>query len=133
MIPWTELFKKRGATRNRFASLLFLFALSGAACNSPSDPQKTSVSPADQAAAALLSKGKAVYQAHCIACHNSNPKMAGAVGPEIWGSSQELIQARVIHGTYPKDYTPKRKTKLMVPLPQLESDLAALHTYLNSP
>ena len=77
--------------------------------------------------------GKGVYLANCIACHNSNPAVDGALGPGIKGSSLELLQARVLRGEYPPGYTPKRTTKIMVKLPLMEEDVQALHAYLNAP
>ncbi len=80
----------------------------------------------------LIQKGKMVYLANCIACHNANPKISGAVGPEIFGASLELLKSRVREGKYPPGYKPKRTTSLMVPLPQLsDQDISDLHAYLN--
>ena len=80
----------------------------------------------------LVSKGRAVYMANCIACHNADPQKPGVLGPEIAGSSKELLQARVLSTGYPPGYTPKRTTKLMAPMPQLKDDIDALHAYLNA-
>lgn len=82
--------------------------------------------------AALISRGKTVYQANCTACHASDPRVAGALGPEIAKSSLALVEARVLRVEYPKDYKPKRTTHIMQPLPQLKDDIPALHAYLNS-
>ena len=77
-------------------------------------------------------KGMAIYQATCTACHNSDPKKPGSLGPEVWGASLELLKKRIKEGAYPTGYTPKRSTKLMQPIPQLSNeDIQALHTYLN--
>jgi mono/diheme cytochrome c family protein len=92
------------------------------ACNrkdTPSDPQ--------------AAKGMAVYSAHCIACHNRNPALEGTLGPAVAGSGLELLKARVIHGTYPPGYAPKRETKIMQKLPLTQGDVEALHAYLKSP
>ena len=62
-------------------------------------------------AAGSAAKGKQVYMANCIACHNVNPAKAGALGPELKGSSKALVSARVLSGKYPKGYKPKRATK----------------------
>jgi hypothetical protein len=62
-----------------------------------------------------------------------NPKKAGPLGPDIAGSSLELITARVLTVSYPPGYKPKRATKAMKPLPQLREQIPALHAYLNSP
>ncbi len=73
-------------------------------------------------------RGRRTYMANCITCHNPDPTRPGASGPEIAGSSRALIEARVLHASYPPGYTPKRTTKAMAPLPYLASaidDLAA--------
>jgi mono/diheme cytochrome c family protein len=79
----------------------------------------------------LVQRGRAVYQSTCAACHNPDPHKPGSVGPEIWGSSRELIEARVMRTEYPPGYTPKRSTKLMTSFPQLKDDLGALTAFLN--
>ncbi len=75
-------------------------------------------------------RGRQVYLAHCIACHNSDPAQPGPVGPPVKGSSRALLEAKVLNGTYPPGYAPKRPTKVMVPLPAVAPDLAALADYL---
>ncbi len=80
----------------------------------------------------LVARGRVVYQSNCIACHNTDPHKPGTLGPDLWGSSQELIEGRVMRGEYPSGYTPKRQTHTMVPIPQLKADIPALHAYLNS-
>ena len=79
----------------------------------------------------LLQKGKAVYIANCAACHHSDPKQNGAIGPSVAYSSLELLQVRLLEGKYPAGYVPKRTTKIMVPLPHLSNDIQALHEFLN--
>src|SRR5512134_2536833 len=64
-------------------------------------------------------KGRAVYLANCAACHNGDPSRDGTLGPAIAGSSKELVEARVVHGSYPPGYTPKRPTSQMIKLPHL--------------
>ena len=61
-----------------------------------------------------------------------DPRKVGGLGPEIFGSSKELIQARLLKGEYPPNYQPKRATKLMQPLPQLESQIDSLVEFLNN-
>ncbi len=52
-------------------------------------------------------RGRQVYLAQCTACH-----------------------AKVLHGAYPPGYTPKRPTKVMVPLPAVAPEIAALADFL---
>lgn len=80
----------------------------------------------------LIQKGKSVYQAVCIACHNMNPKLDGSLGPAVAGSSIQLLNERIVNGGYPAGYQPKRATKLMAPLPQYAQDIPAIHAYLNA-
>ncbi len=80
--------------------------------------------------AALATRGRAVYTANCIACHNPDPSLEGGIGPAIAGSTLELLEARVMRNEYPEGYKPKRETKAMIPLPYLEKDLAALAAFL---
>ena len=47
-------------------------------------------------------------------------------------SPLELIEARVMRAEYPPGYTPKRTTKVMIPLPHLQAKLPELAAYLGS-
>jgi len=87
--------------------------------------------PVDTERAILVNEGKSIYLTRCIACHNTNPKVAGSLGPDIYGSTKELITARVLTATYPTGYTPKRNTKMMVAMPDLKDKLEAIYTFLN--
>ncbi len=80
--------------------------------------------------AQLIRTGRATYFSSCIACHNQDPKLMGALGPAIAGSSKTLLETKVLKGEYPPDYEPKRPTKLMVPLPQMKDKIEALHAFL---
>lgn len=80
----------------------------------------------------LARKGRSVYLAHCIACHNPDPTLSGSIGPDLAGSSLELIKERVLRRSYPAGYTPKRKSQQMPAFPQLEQDLPAVAEYLQS-
>jgi mono/diheme cytochrome c family protein len=99
-------------------SVLSLFGALLAAC-----PEREHLSPE-------ADRGKKVYAANCIACHNADPTKPGPVGPALKGSSRELIEARVMLAAYPAGYTPKRDTKLMVPLPQLANKIDDLAAFL---
>lgn len=76
------------------------------------------------------SRGRAVFIANCVACHNPDPSKDGSIGPAINGSSKELVESRVLRGTYPPDYEPKRKTKIMPSFPFLETEIPYLVAYL---
>jgi mono/diheme cytochrome c family protein len=93
--------------------------------------QKASDAPIDQKAQ-LIARGKSVYQTSCTACHSPDPRVAGALGPDVAKSSLELVEARVLRTEYPKEYKPKRTTHIMQALPQLKDDIPAMHAYLNS-
>lgn len=103
----------------------------------PSKPASTPASAPDPAApsapadpARLAERGRGIYMSNCIACHNPNPSLDGALGPAVGGASEELIEARVIVGTYPDGYVPKRETRVMVAMPHLLPEIPALAAYL---
>lgn len=98
-----------------------------AACT-PKSGSETVAASGDE----LVSRGKAIYIGNCISCHNVDPKKDGAIGPNLLGSSLELIQQRVLKAQYPPGYKPKRETTQMVALPHLEKEIPALHAYLNA-
>jgi mono/diheme cytochrome c family protein len=75
-------------------------------------------------------RGRAVYIANCVACHNPDPSKDGPIGPANKGSSQELIEARVLRGAYPPNYKPKRNTKVMPQFPYLKSEIPYLAAFL---
>jgi mono/diheme cytochrome c family protein len=75
-------------------------------------------------------RGRQVYLAHCIACHNTDPAQPGPVGPPLKGAPRELLEAKTLKGTYPPGYTPKRPTQIMTPIPAVAPDIAALADYL---
>ncbi|HEU5196823.1 MAG TPA: cytochrome c [Methylomirabilota bacterium] len=75
-------------------------------------------------------RGRTVYNSQCTACHNFDPSQPGAVGPEVKGASRELLEAKVVRGTYPPGYKPKRPTSVMPPQAQVAPDIPALSAYL---
>jgi mono/diheme cytochrome c family protein len=81
----------------------------------------------------LAARGRAIYLTACISCHNPNPKLPGALGPEVYGASLPLLTARILTATYPPNYKPKRPSHTMAPLPHLRAEIPALHAFLNSP
>lgn len=77
-------------------------------------------------------RGRQIFTSQCTACHAFDPAQPGAVGPEVKGSSRELLQAKILKGTYPPGYKPKRPTAVMPPQAQLTpADIEALAAYLN--
>ena len=78
-------------------------------------------------------KGKVVYYANCISCHNYNPKKPGSIGPQIYGSSKELLSNKINFGIYPKNYKPKRSTKMMPLQPHSDKEIENLYAFLNAP
>jgi len=127
-------------TRNRIVPALLKGGLICAAllwsgCSSSTSAAKeTTPAPVKKLSAdqqKLLNSGKAAYMSTCIACHNADPKLAGAVGPEVAGASLEVLEEKILKGTYPEGYTPKRNTNLMVPLPHLKEQIPAIHYFLN--
>ena len=75
-------------------------------------------------------RGRQVYQAQCIACHNTDPAQPGAIGPAGEGLVGGAPRGEGAAGHYPPGYTPKRPTKVMQPMPQLAGDIPALAAYL---
>ena len=75
-------------------------------------------------------RGKQVYLSQCIACHNRDPSKNGPLGPAIKGSSRELLETRVLRGTYPPGYKPKRGSAIMKPMPQLAPAIDDLTAFL---
>jgi len=107
-------------------TLLFLLGcvLTISGCSKESDqPSQPAKDPDWQ-------RGRAVYVANCIACHNNDPSKDGPIGPAIKGSPKELLEARVLRNVYPPDYKPKRPTKLMPQFPFLKDETPYLVAYL---
>jgi mono/diheme cytochrome c family protein len=122
---WKFLFKNMYSTGNQwgvFISLVVLFPFT-AACTKSMPKNDT---------ARFVARGKAVYVTSCAACHHSDPKKDGPLGPAAWGASRDLLNKRIKEAGYPTGYTPKRDTKLMQPLPHIsDEDIQALFHYLN--
>lgn len=79
----------------------------------------------------LVQRGRQVYAMNCIACHNSDPKQDGAIGPAVWGAPRETLSYKILGGSLPAGYTPKRSGNVMPKMPHLEKELPALEAYLN--
>ena len=108
--------------RARLVALAFAVATALAACSACSEGP----SPAGPNA----ERGRQIYLAQCIACHNSDPALAGPVGPPVKGSPRELLESKVLTGTYPPGYPPKRPTTLMAAQPALGPEIANLAAFL---
>jgi mono/diheme cytochrome c family protein len=75
-------------------------------------------------------RGRAVYVANCVACHNNDPSKDGPIGPALQGSPPELIEYRVLRTQYPSGYKPKRNTQVMPTFPFLKTEIPYLAVYL---
>lgn len=94
-------------------------ALAAAACSEGQAP-----------GGAARERGRQVYLSQCTSCHAIDPGQPGPVGPEVKGASRELLEAKVLRGTYPPGYKAKRPTAVMPPQTQVAGDIAALAEYL---
>jgi mono/diheme cytochrome c family protein len=72
----------------------------------------------------------ALYKTRCISCHNANPSKPGAIGPDIADSSLELITLKTQKREYPKNYKPKRKTRIMPRIILSENQLKDIYNYI---
>ena len=104
------------------AMIICAVAVSG--CSKDSDPSSQASKDPD------WERGRAVYIANCVACHNSDPTKDGPIGPALKGSSQELLESRVLTSNYPPNYQPKRSTKVMPQFPFLKEEVPYLAAYL---
>jgi len=100
--------------------LILFCAFNLASCSKDSDDSAKSGKKADAA------RGRAIYLANCVACHNNDPSRDGPVGPAIQGSSKELV----LSTSYPPGYKPKRPTKVMPQFPYLKNEIPHLAAYL---
>ena len=79
-----------------------------------------------------IKKGRMVYFANCVSCHNNNPKKHGSIGPEVYGVSIDVLTQKIVSGKYPEIYRPKRTSKIMPSMPHLIKDISKLHAFINS-
>ena len=79
-----------------------------------------------------IEKGKMVYFANCVSCHNNNPKKPGSIGPEVYGVSIDVLTQKIVYGKYPENYRPKRPSKIMPSMPHLNKEISSLHAFINS-
>jgi mono/diheme cytochrome c family protein len=105
--------------------LVLSFAVTVSACSKQSDDSSQAAkNPAAE-------RGRAVYVANCVACHNNDPSKDGPIGPAIKASPPELIESRVLRTDYPPGYKPKRNTQVMPTFPYLKSEIPYLIAYLD--
>lgn len=76
--------------------------------------------------------GRKVYRSRCISCHHTDPRKKGSVGPELHGSSLELVTLKTQQRKYPEGYKPKRKTRIMPIIKLTESELNGIYKFVNS-
>ena len=75
-------------------------------------------------------RGRRLYLVNCVVCHNRDPSKDGATGPALKGSSENLLQFRVLSHSYPPGYVPKRKSAAMPAYPHLKKAIPHLAAYL---
>lgn len=85
---------------------------------------------------ATLDKGKRLYMANCIQCHNRDPHKKGPIGPELTDAPLEVMTSKVMTAKYPdplpEGFVPKRKSRAMRPIPKLKNDIPAIHEWVQS-
>jgi mono/diheme cytochrome c family protein len=120
-------------TAARGAALILAALLIGG-CGQDEPPAPTSGASGAPTAAAPApgdaARGRQVWLAQCVACHNADPAKDGTIGPAVKGASAALLQARVLHATYPPGYTPKRDTRVMPARPDLAPAIPDLTAFL---
>jgi mono/diheme cytochrome c family protein len=112
----------RGPRRLAAAALIVILSAAISGCQNNSKP-----APPDP-----LEKGRALYTANCAVCHNADPNQSGPLGPPIAGAPRALVEARVLHATYPPGYKPKRASRVMQPLPWLAPNIDQLTAFLDA-
>ena len=79
-----------------------------------------------------IEKGRMVYFANCVSCHNNNPKKPGSIGPVVYGVPIDVLTQKIVSGKYPENYRPKRTSKIMPLMPHLNSEISNLNAFINS-
>ena len=79
-----------------------------------------------------IEKGRMVYFANCVSCHNNNPKKPGSIGPVVYGVPIDVLTQKIVSGKYPENYRPKRTSKMMPLMPHLNSEISNLYAFINS-
>ena len=117
----------------------FLLIMLFSSCEKKSIKQEEAESEPDQkklnntiALTTDIEKGRMVYFANCVSCHNNNPKKPGSIGPEVYGASIDVLTQKIVFGKYPENYRPKRTSKIMPLMPHLNKEISNLHVFINS-
>ena len=117
----------------------FLLIMLFSSCEKKSIKQEEAESEPDQkklnntiALTTDIEKGRMVYFANCVSCHNNNPKKPGSIGPEVYGASIDVLAQKIVFGKYPENYSPKRTSKIMHLMPHLKKEISNLHAFINS-
>ena len=79
-----------------------------------------------------IEKGRMVYFANCVSCHNNNPKKPGSIGPVVYLVPIDVLTQKIVSGKYPENYRPKRTSKIMPLMPHLNSEISNLYAFINS-
>ena len=79
-----------------------------------------------------IEKGRMVYFANCVSCHNNNPKKPGSICPEVYRVTIDVLTQKIVYGKYPENYRPKRSSKIMPSMPHLNKEISNLHAFINS-
>jgi mono/diheme cytochrome c family protein len=79
-----------------------------------------------------IQEGRRIYIITCTKCHNTNPHKPGGIGPDLYSTPNEVFQSKIPSGTYPKGYTPKRRTRVMPKFKNLTNKIDAIYKYIRS-
>ena len=79
-----------------------------------------------------IEKGRMVYFANCVSCHNNNPKKPGSIGPVVYGVPIDVLTQKIVSGKYSENFRPKRTSKIMPLMPHLNSEILNLYAFINS-
>lgn len=105
-------------------SLFFFLSLTLMACTGDSENATKTVQGPN------ADRGRRLYLINCLACHNRDPAKNGATGPAIKGSSELLLETKILHRSYPPGYVPRRKSSAMPAYPHLKKAIPDLAAYL---
>lgn len=110
-----------------------VLACSDAQAPAPPPPAPAVPAPAPAPTApgeSSVERGRQVYLSVCTACHNADPSRDGAVGPANAGASRELLEAKLLRGSYPPGHVPKRPSQVMPRFEHLAGSVGDLAAFL---